>query len=72
MVDPRCDTIKRQIAGMNEGKANAWFCQKSEDAKKVFKDEKPIQGTSNFPVVNHYRKCKEFNKKYTYETMADW
>lgn len=51
---------------MSELKANSWFCSKSVDAQKVFKDEYDYaEGAGK----SHKRICKDFNKKYTFETM---
>jgi hypothetical protein len=73
MIDPRCGPIKRLTKDMREGKANAWFCQKSEDAKKVFKDEQSwVETSSGLHDTCTKSKCKEFNKKYTMETMEEW
>lgn len=65
-TDARCPAIKRHTEGMTELEASIWFCQKSEDAKKVFKSEKKHAEVDGGGFAkSHYRKCKQFNTQYT-------
>jgi hypothetical protein len=51
---------------MDEFEANMWFCQHSMDAKKVFRNEKNHAEVDwGGSTKGHFRKCTDFNKKYS-------
>ena len=74
MRDQRCDTVYNATLTMAEEEANLWFCQHSEEAKGVFRDEYSfathyrgsISGSLN---PTHKLRCKKYMKQHWKKSM---
>ena len=66
-TDTRCESIKNTVATMQEQDANYWFCLKSEEAKRLFRDERGHSWIPGAPagkqlLGSHKKLCNKYVK----------